>query len=101
MKFDYQQLRADLEAARKRECSWATGRHDESCDLVAGLEADLEAAREQYQMALNLADHWQDELEKREAENAALKKRIEELEHDKETDEILDTLQREGPGGKL
>jgi hypothetical protein len=38
---------AKLEEAQKHQCSWATGKHDEECDIVAGLGKDLKEAREE------------------------------------------------------
>ena len=38
------------------ECSHATGRHDESCDLVKGLEAERDKLREELETVRDIAD---------------------------------------------
>lgn len=36
-----------LEEALRHQCSWATGKHDEECDIVSGLNKELKEARDE------------------------------------------------------
>lgn len=39
------EMEKELERAKQQQCSWATGPHDDSCDIVKGLERQRDAAR--------------------------------------------------------
>ena len=71
---------------------------------IARLRADLKAAREEIEMLKRIRNKLNSkngvayaDIIGLKAENATLKEKIEELEHDKETDEILDAM-KDGPG---
>jgi len=43
---DNARLTLERDRARAQACSHATGSHDQSCDLVAGLESELQSVRD-------------------------------------------------------